>query len=155
LQSVKHSDERLLIAKGAMHDKSFFIVNIYAPPDYRDQDNFIHTLSEQLMSNANTSNVIIAFDWNTTLNPIDKRGGQPWKAANYRNSLVSPMDELTLIDIYRQIHPTTKSFSYESKPLNLKSRIVYFVISRSLSSCVKSVEIRASVAPDHKSVIII
>ena len=62
------------------------------------------------------------------------------------------MDELNLIDIYRQIHPTTKSFSYESKPLNLKSRIDFFVISRSISSCVKSVHIRASIAPDHKSV---
>ena len=121
LQSVKQdSDGRLLIAKATTHDKSFFIVNIYAPTDYRDQDNFIRTVSEQLMSNTNTSNVIIAGDWNTTLNPIDKHGGQPWKDTNYRNSLVNLMDELNLIDIYRQIHPTTKSFSYESKPLNLK-----------------------------------
>ena len=153
LQSVKQDSEgRLLIAKARMRDKSFSIVNIYVPTDYRDQNNFIRTLGEQLMSNTNTSNVIIAGDWNTTLNPIDKRGGQPWKATNYRNSLVSPMDELNLIDIYRQIHPTTKSFSYESKPLNLKSRIDFFVISRSLSSCVKNVEIRTSIAPDHKSV---
>ncbi|KAK2558560.1 LINE-1 retrotransposable element ORF2 protein [Acropora cervicornis] len=151
LQSVKQdSDGRLLIAKATVHDKSFFIVNIYAPTDYRDQDNFIRTLSEQLMSNTNISNVIIAGDWNTTLNSIDKLGGQPWKATNYRNSLVNLMDELNLIDIYRQIHPTTKSFSYESKPLNLKSRIDFFVISRSISSCVKNVEIRVSIAPDHK-----
>ena len=153
LQSVKQDlDGRFLIAKATMHDKSFFIVNIYAPTDYRDQDNFIRTLSEQLMSNTNISNVIIAGDWNTTLNPIDKRGGQPWKATNYRNFLVNLMDELDLIDIYRQIHPTTKPFSYESKPLNLKSRIDFFVILRSISSCVKNVEIRASIAPDHKSV---
>ena len=153
LHSVKQDSEgRLLIAKATVHDKSFFVVSIYAPTDYRDQDNFIRTLGEQLMSNTNTSNVIIAGDWNTTLNPIDKRGGQPWKATNYRNSLVSLMDELNLIDIYRQIHPTTKTFSYESKTLNLKSRIDFFVISRSLSSCVKNVEIRTSIAPDHKSV---
>ena len=62
------------------------------------------------------------------------------------------MDELNLIDIYRQIHPTTKSFSYESKPLNLKLRIDFCVISRSLSSCVKNVEIRTSIAQDHESV---
>ena len=88
------------------------------------------------MSNTNTSNVIIAGDWNTTFSPIDKRSGQPWKATNYRNFLVSLMDELNLIDIYRQIHPIAKSFSYESKPLNLKSRIDFFLISRSLSSCI-------------------
>ena len=153
LQSVKQDSEgRFLIAKATIHDKSFSIVNIYAPTDYRDQDNFIRSLGELLMSNTNTSNVIIAGDWNTTLNPIDKRGGQPWKATNYRTSLVSLMDELNLIDIYRQIHPIAKSFTYESKPLNLKSRIDFFLISRPLSSCVKNVEIRTSIAPDHKAV---
>ena len=113
LQSVKQDSEgRFLIAKSTIHDKSFFIVNIYAPTDYRDQDNFIRLLGELLMSNTNTSNVIIAGDWNTTLNPIDK----PWKDTNYRTSLVSLVDELNLIDIYRQIHPIAKSFTYESKP---------------------------------------
>ena len=74
---------------------------------------------------------------NTILSPIDKRGGQSWKATNYRYSLVSLMDE-PLSDIYRQIHPITKSFTNESKPLNLKSRTDFFLISRSLSSFVKN-----------------
>ena len=129
LQRKQDLEGRFLIAKATIHDKSFFIVNIYALTDYRDQDNFIRLLGEQLMSNTNTSNVIIADDWNTTLNPIDKRGGQPWKATNYRSFLVSLMDELNLIDIYRQIHPIAKSFTYESKPFNLKSRIDFFLIS--------------------------
>ncbi|CAH3144001.1 unnamed protein product, partial [Porites lobata] len=78
------------------------------------------------ISNTDTSKVVISGDWNSTLNPIDKRGGQPWRARDYRNSLMNLMEELNLIDIYRQIHPTTKSFAYESKPLNLKSRIDFF-----------------------------
>ena len=49
------------------------------------------------------------------------------------------------MDIYRQIHPIAKSFTYESKPLNSKSRIDFFLISRPLSSCVKNVA-------DHKAV---
>ena len=121
---------------------------IYAPTDYRDQDSFICRLSKQLILNTDISKVVISGDWNTTLNPIDKRGGQPWRATNYRNSLMNLMEELNLIDSYRQIHPTTKSFTYESKPLNLKSRIDSFLISRSLSFCVKSTEIRTSIAPE-------
>ena len=62
------------------------------------------------------------------------------------------MEELNLIDIYRQINPTKKYFTYESKPLNLKSRIDFFLISRPLSCCVKNTEIRTSIAPDHKSI---
>ena len=145
------SEGRFLIVKVIIDEECFFVTNIYAPTDYRDQDCFIRLLSEQLISNTDTSKVVISGDWNTTLNPIDKRGGQPWKATNYRNSLMNLMEELNLIDIYRQINPTKKYFTYESKPLNLKSRIDFFLISRPLSCCVKNTEIRTSIAPDHKS----
>ena len=93
--------------------------------DYRDQDRFIQIQSKQVISKTDTSKKIIACDWNTTLNPIDKRGGQHWKATRYRNALVNLMEELNLMDIYRHIHPTAETFTYESKPLNLKSRIFF------------------------------
>ena len=142
------SEGRFLIVKVIIDEECFFVTNRYAPTDYRDQDCLIRLLSEQLISNTDTSKVVISGDWNTTLNPIDKRGGQPWKATNYRNSLINLMEELNLIDIYRQINPTKKYFTYESKPLNLKSRIDFFLISRPLSCCVKNAEIRTSIAPD-------
>ena len=91
---------KVLIVKVIIDEECFFVTNIYAPTDYLDQDCVIRLLSEQLISNTDTSKVVISGDWNTTLNPIDKRGGQPWKATNYRNSLISLMEELNLIDIY-------------------------------------------------------
>ena len=142
---------RFLIVKVTIDEECFFVTNIYALTDYHDQDSFIRRLSKQLISNIDTSKVISG-DWNTTLNPIDKRGGQPWKATNYRNSFTNLMAELNLIGIYQQIHPTTRSFTYKSKPLNLKSRIDFFLISHTLSCCVKSTEIGTSIAPDHKSI---
>ena len=68
------------------------------------------------MSKTDTSKVIISGDCNTTLNPLDKNGGQPWKATNYRNTLVNLMEEINLIDIYRQLHPTTKSSLTSQSP---------------------------------------
>ena len=91
---------KVLIVKVIIDEECFFVTNIYAPTDYLDQDCVIRLLSEQLISNTDTSKVVISGDWNTTLNPIDKRGGQPWKATNYRNSLISLIEELNLIDIY-------------------------------------------------------
>ena len=104
------SEGRFLIVKVIIDEECFFVTNIYVPTDYRDQDCFIRLLSEQLISNTGTSKVVISGNWNITLNPIDKRGGQPWKATNYRNSLINLMEELNLIDIYRQINPTKKYF---------------------------------------------
>ena len=103
------SEGRFLIVKVTIDEECYFVTNIYAPTDYRDQDSFIRRLSKQLILNTDISKVVISGDWNTTLNPIDKRGDQPWRATNYRNSLMNLMEELNLIDIYRQIHPTTKS----------------------------------------------
>ena len=62
------------------------------------------------------------------------------------------MEELNLSDIYRELHPKSKSFTYVSKSLNLKSRIDYFLISRPLSCDVRHAEIRISTAPDHNAI---
>ena len=51
---------RFVIAKIEVEEEYFFIVNIYAPNHYRDQDNFIKTLSECIISKTDTSRVIIA-----------------------------------------------------------------------------------------------
>ena len=47
------------------------------------------------------------------------------------------MEEINLTDVYRQLHPTTKSFTYESEPLKVRSRIDFFLISRPLSNHVR------------------
>ena len=62
------------------------------------------------------------------------------------------MEELGLQDIYRKLHPNTKSFTYETKNLKLKSRIDFFLVSNSIVSEVKRAEIRSSIAPDHKAI---
>ena len=48
--------------------------------------------------------------------------------------------------------PKTKSFTYESKPLNVRSRIDFFLISCPLSNHVRKTETRNLIAPDHKSI---
>ena len=144
-------DGRTLISRLKVAEETFFIVNIYSPNDYRDQNEFIKTLGESLLGKTDTSRLIIAGDWNCTLQRVDKRGGLPWKSIDYREAVVNLMDELNLVDIYRNLHPSIKSFTYESKPLNLKSRIDFILVSRPIAVDAKSAEIRPSVAPDHKA----
>ena len=118
---------RFLIAKLTVEEKYFFITNIYGPNNFHDQDNFIKTLSQQLGSKTDTSKVILYGDWNITLNRTDKLGGLPWKATSGRNTLVDLMEELNLTDVYRELYPKSKSFTYVSKSLNLKSRSTTFL----------------------------
>ena len=133
-------------------ETNFNIVNIYAPTDYREQIDFIESLTKKIISLTDMSNLIIAGDWNTTFNSIDKQGGLAWKETKYRNSLIYFMEAANLVDIYRKIHPKIKTFTYESKTLKLKSRIDFFLISGKFQHDVTKVETRASIAPDHKAV---
>ena len=61
------------------------------------------------------------------------------------------METLDLIDIYRARHPNLQLFSYESKSLQVKSRIDFFLVAKSLVKYVSKVGITVSIAPDHKA----
>lgn len=70
---------RYLIAKLSIEKTEFFLINIYAPNDYCEQEQFIKMLSENIAAKTDVLKVIIAGDWNTTLTQTDKYGGIPWK----------------------------------------------------------------------------
>ena len=91
------SEHSLLIAKLLIEKTAFFVqINIYAPNDYREQEEFIRMLSENIAAKSDVLKVIIAGDWNTTLKQTDKYGGIPWKEAAHRNSIIDLMEELDL-----------------------------------------------------------
>ena len=62
------------------------------------------------------------------------------------------METFDLIDIYRVRHPNSQLFSYESKSLQVKSRIDFFLVAKSLVKYVSKVGISVSIAPDHKAI---
>ena len=104
-------DGRLVIVKIREGDEDLFLASVYAPCDPQNQCCFIQNLCTVIVSNTNTSKVIIVGDWNTTLHSIDKYGGRPWFGTNYRNLLLHFMDELGLVDAYRALHPERKVFT--------------------------------------------
>ena len=67
---------------------------------------------------------------------------------------VNLMEELNLVDIYRKLHPNTKTFTYESKSLKLKSRIDYFLVFDTVAVNAKRAEIPPSIAPDHEATVL-
>ena len=116
------------------------------------QNKFIQSLNEALLSNAKIDNVIICGDWNVTLERIDKKGGAQWKPTTYRDKLLLMMEELNLSDVFRKKNPSKKSLTYESKYLKVKSRIDFFLVSTSIMKFVLATDSRTSTAPDHKAV---
>ena len=132
--------------------EKLFVVNVYAPTDCRLQTFFLQKLTYLLVSKTCISKVIMAGDWNTTLSHLDKTGGLPWRETLYRNGLLSLMKEFNLVEVYRRLHPNSKTYTNETKNKKLKSRIDFFIITKQLINQVKKIERRTSIAPDHKAV---
>ena len=149
-----HKDQsgRIISIDLNFNSNNFSLCNIYAPNDQRQQQEFIHNLSTYLMANTDIENLLIGGDWNVSLQAIDKEGGIPWKPTTSRDQLVSMMKEFDLVDVFRELKPNKKSFTYESKSLKICSRIDFFLIPRYQIYLVEQIENVTSNAPDHKAV---
>ena len=64
------------------------------------------------------------------------------------------MKELDLTNIYPAIYPSTRTYTYKSKSLRLKSRIVLFLVSKQFINDVIKVQTRTSIAPDHEAILL-
>jgi len=106
------------------------------------------------MSHPEISNLIVAGDWNVTLQAIDKKGGIHWRPTLYRNNIIAIMDDIGLIDVFRKLYPNERSFTYESKSLKVRSRIDFFLVSKSVENWVVKTNTKVSNAPDHKAVVL-
>ena len=110
---------------------------------------FIQELNNCIIGWSEMTNIIIGGDWNCTLTKTDKKSGAFWKPTPFRNLLLTTMETFDLIDIYRARHPNLQLFLYESKSLQVKSRIDFFLVAKSLVKYVRKVGITVSIALDH------
>ena len=150
--SYKDIDGRIIAIDVICNGVNLSICNVYAPTSCQSQGKFLQILNEFMTSNLNITQLIIGGDWNATLECIDKKGGTRWKPTAYRNGIISIMEELDLTDIFRKLKPHTKSFSYESKFLKVKSRLDYFLIAKHLTRHVHNIETKTAITPDHKAI---
>ena len=153
LETIESDEEgRYIFANLKLTTEKVFVVNVYAPTDCRLQIPFLQKLTHLLVAKTCISNVIMVGDWNTTLSHLDKTGGLPWRETAYRNGLLSLLKELNLVEVYRRLHPNSKTYTYETKNKKLKSRIDFFIITKHLINQVKRIETRPLIVPDHKAV---
>ena len=145
-------DGRIILVNITFNSTKLSLCNIYAPNNLDLQLRFISALNGFLCSNANISELILGGDWNVALEAIDKSGGIPWRPTAYREQVLAMAKEFGLVDILRVKNPNGKFYTYESKALKVKSRIDYFLITKSWGHLVSVADIKISIAPDHRAV---
>ena len=120
---------RIILITVYLNGVKISLCNIYAPNNQSEQLEFLKELNNCIIDKSEMTNIIIGGDWNCTLT-------------------------FDLVDIYRTRHPNSQHFSYESKSLQVKSRIDFFLVAKFLVKFVSTVGITTSIAPDHKTLLL-
>ena len=145
---------RIILITVYLNGTKISLCNIYAPNNQSEQLEFIQELNNCIIDKSEMTNITIGGDWNCTRTKKDKKGGALWKPTPFRNLLLTTMETFDLIDIYRTGHPNSQHFSYESKSLQVRLRIDFFLVAKFLVKFVSNVGITTSIAPDHKTLLL-
>ena len=93
---------------------------------------------------------IIGGDWNITLNhSLDTHGYKSENNPKAKEVVQESMDNYGLVDVFREMHPNLKRFSWRQFGGSRRARLDYFLTSTALVPFVEKTEIKAGVASDH------
>lgn len=137
------------------------LINIYAPT--ADQpENQIRLLGnlEELLHNLDSVNLILGGDLNCCLDPFSDRYDQGADSESVACSPPSPsrarltlkvfIEEFSLYDAWRLMHPHAKQFTFRRAAY--ASRLDYWFVSEHLTEWIRKSEIRPTAQSDHSAV---
>ena len=98
---------------------------------------------------------IFVGDWNLVMNQnIDTLNYQTVNNPFAKREIIKKMAEHNLIDIFRELHPDTKTFSWKQWGTNKFARLDFFLISDSLLPYVEKASILPACFSDHSPVLL-
>lgn len=144
---ISDSSGRYVIVTGRLLDRKVILVNIYAPNF--DDSNFFSKVFTSIPP-ADDYALIIGGDFNCVLNTsLDRSSSrviQPSKAAiNIKHFC----DQFGLLDPWRFLFPSSRTFSFFSPVHHSYSRIDFFLVDKSIVPFVSSSMYHSIVISDH------
>ena len=120
------------------------IVSLYGPN--HDNPEFYIELEERI-NETGSENIVIGGDWNLVLN---------FTLLLYykQKSRSKTIINLDLVDIWREIYPESRRYTWRRKTPPQQSRLDFFLISDLLSTLVTDVDIKAGYRSDHSMIIL-
>ena len=119
--------------------------DIYAP-----NENDVKFIQETFLNLADAhDNILIGGDFNFCLDPVLDRSTKILTKSKVVKLMLSLMNDLNLIDIWRKINPKEKDYSFYSNRHKSYSRIDFFLLSKNIQDRVKNIEYKARVLSDH------
>ena len=143
---IKDKEGHYIMIKGSIQEEDITIASIYAPnidaPQYTRQ-----TLTG--IRGEFNSNTAIVGDFNTPLTPVDRSSKQ--RINKETQTLNKTLDQMDLIDIFRNFHPNAEEYTFFSSAHGTFSRIDHILGHKSSLSKFNKIEIISSIFSDHNA----
>ena len=119
----------------------------------QDSPEFYTDLAFQKINDWSPDFSIFAGDFNVVLDPsIDTKNYQQINNPNAMQALKDQIQQNNLIDIWRELHPHQRTYTWQKYNENKQSRLDYFLISASLLPFIQSAKIVPSYCSDHSGI---
>ena len=141
---------RYVVFKLKTSNGTYKVFNIYAPVNEYERVIFFNDISVLLDNNDESVEIIIGGDYNCTLNNAMDRYNCTSNIDIGQIDLKNVMGNFYLEDIWRRRNPDVKQFSWEGR--GKKSRIDYFLVSKSLDGQIENVQYINAPFSDHSVV---
>ena len=128
----------------------YLLVNIYGPN--KDNPDFYNKLNHNIVD-FRCANVIVAGDWNIVLDPsLDYDNYKNVNNVKAQEAVLQLMDSLSLCDVWREMNPDCRRFTWRrSRPFQ-QSRLDFFLITDSVVEKVLDADIIYGYRTDHSCV---
>ena len=141
----KDSHSRIVSLFVRSNDVDVNLVNIYAPTNLAERKTFFDSLHDFFIP---SSAIIIGRDFNCYNNTLDKFGGNVSIHKEYE-----PLkNDFALVDVWRNLHPASREFTWFNSSRSIGSRLDKFLISRELLSPGIKCDISPNPISDHNFV---
>ena len=131
-------------------DREFLIVSLYGPN--RDDPEFYAELEERI-NDVGLENIIIGGDWNLVLDyTLDYYNYKHHNNIKAQEQVDNLMINLDLLDIWRELYPEMRRYTWRRNTPLQQSRLDFFLISDLLSTFVTNADIKAGYRTDHSMI---
>ena len=153
LDSFEDKEGNICAILAEIEGRKILIDGIYGPNT--DNPNFYSNTAFKLIYDWNPDYSIYVGHWNVALNPdIDTQGYQSQNNPRARLEIRKQMNDLELLDVFRDLNPTIKKFTWKKWRTDKCARLDYFPIFNSLLPFVSKAEILSSCYSDHNPILL-
>lgn len=142
-----------LMVRMKMFDKEFLLVNLYGPNN--DCPEFYDNLEQMIRNVGLVDHVIMGGDYNLVMNfDLDCFNYQRRNNLHASERVSEMVQNLNLLDIFRELYPDVKRFTWRrTNPLK-QSRLDFFLISDIICPYVTDVKTLPGYRSDHSMVVV-